>query len=207
MKVCTYLSVKIRHTSQNVDITHTYLESARVVKTCQVGEAGNRQCAGSFYFSIIATIEILIKTDQVSNKMSRQHYPGEPGRVSSFLQFREIICQRVSIPTKVIEFLSTIWETLECREKKLWTDHPDGDQSEPRVWGPVTNQRPDNADNEMVISGSRWSLLITHRGVLRQIEIDHSLTFLLPLTPAPRLWETAGGDGDMMDESLYRAED
>ena len=28
-------------------------------------------------------------------------------------------------PTKVIEFLSTIWETLECREKKPWTDHPD----------------------------------------------------------------------------------
>ena len=75
MKVCTYLFVKIRHTSQNVDITHTCLERARVVKTCQVGEAGNRQCAGSF-FSIIATIEILIKTDQVSNKMSRQHYPG-----------------------------------------------------------------------------------------------------------------------------------
>ena len=112
--------------------------------------------------------------------MSRQHYPGEPGHVPSFLQFGEIICQRVSIPTKVIEFLSTILETLECREKKLWTDQPDGDQSEPRGCEEVTNERPDDADNEMmVISGSRWSLLITHRGVWRQIEIDHSLTFLL----------------------------
>ena len=128
--------------------------------------------------------------------MSRQHYPGEPGHVPSFLQFGEIICQRVSIPTKVIEFLSTILETLECREKKPWTDQPDGDQSEPRGCEEVTNERPEDADNEMmVISGSRWSLLITHRGVWRQIEIDHSLTFLLWLRDLRDGWRRRAHDG------------
>ena len=47
------------------------------------------------------------------------------GRLWSFLLLQKNICQRVFIPTKVIEFLSNVWGTLECREKKLWTDHPD----------------------------------------------------------------------------------
>lgn len=128
----------------------------------------------------------------MSIKKSRQHYP-VASKVWSFLLFWEIICQRVSIPTKVIEFLSTWGDTWVSREEAVnwspwwwWEASCDqsealgGDQSEA-----LCGDQWEACWTEIIswwYLDHRWSLLITHHAVWRQIEIDHCLTFLL------RLW-------------------
>ena len=78
--------------------------------------------------------EILIKTDQVSNKMSRQHYPGSQARSPAFYSSEKLFVKEFPFRQRWLSSCQLFGRHLsvERRSRELIT----------LMWGFLTNKRP-----------------------------------------------------------------